>query len=87
MRLNDEQLIQRHIDPDWDRYPGGPADARLRDSGVPVWALVGHLRAVGDDLDQVAADYELPREAVDAALAYYRHHKSLIEARLLLNTA
>jgi len=86
-RLNEEQLIRRHIDPDWDRYPGGRADARLRDSGVPVWALVGHLRAVGNDVDRVAADYELPREAVDAALAYYRRQKSLIEARRLLNTA
>ena len=84
---DDEQLIERHIDPNWDRYPGGRADARLREFGVPVWALVGHLRAVGNDVDQVAADYVLPREAVDAALAYYRRHKDLIDARLLLNSA
>ena len=51
-----------------------------------MWALVGHLRAVCDDVDRVAADYELPREAVEAALAYYRRNKDLIDARLLLNT-
>jgi uncharacterized protein (DUF433 family) len=86
-RLDGEALIQRYIDPNWDRYPGGRADARLRDSGVPVWALVGHLRVIGNDADQLAADYELSREAVDAALAYYRRHHELIDARLLLNSA
>lgn len=86
-RLREEQLIRRYVDPNWDRYPSGRADARLRDFGVPVWALVGHLRAVGNDVDRVAADYELPREAVDAALAFYRRHKDLIDARLILNTA
>lgn len=85
-RPNEEQLIRQHIDPNWDRYPGGRADARLRDSGVPVWALVGHLRAV-NDIDQVARDYELSHAAVDAALAYYQRYKDLIDARLLLNTA
>jgi uncharacterized protein (DUF433 family) len=86
-RPNEERLIERYIDPSWDRYPGGRADARLRDSGVPVWALVGHLRAVNDDVARVVADYDLPREAVDAALAYYRRHRDLIDARLILNTA
>ena len=86
-RLSEEQLIRRYVDPKWDRYPGGRAHARLRDFGVPVWALVGHLRAVGNDVDRVALDYELPREAVDAALAFYRRNKELIDARILLNTA
>ena len=87
MKSGQDRLIERHIDPNWDRYPGGRADARLRESGVPVWALIGHLRAVENDVDRVATDYELPREAVQAALAYYRRHKALIDARLLLNTA
>ena len=82
-----DRLIGRHVDPNWDRYPGGRADARLLDSGVPVWALIGQLEADGGDLDRVAADYNLPREAVEAALAYYRRHRSLIDARILLNTA
>jgi uncharacterized protein (DUF433 family) len=87
MKLTDEKLIRQYVDPSWDRYPGGRADARLRDTGVPVWALIGHLQAVGNDFDRVAADYDLPREAVDAALAFYRRHKDLIDARLALNTA
>jgi len=35
----------------------------------------------------LARDYALPREAVEAALAYYRRNKEYIDARLLLNSA
>lgn len=85
--MDERELIDRYIDPDTDRYPGGRADARLREYGVPVWALIGQLQALDGDLDQLAEDYELPREAVDAALAYYRCNKEYIDARLLLNSA
>lgn len=85
--VDGQKLIERYIDPEWDRYPGGRADARLRDSGVPVWALVGQLQVLDDNVDQLAADYEIPREAVDAALAYYRRNKAYVDARLLLNRA
>ena len=84
--MSDEQeLIDRYVDTHTERYPAGPADARLREYGVSVWALVGHLHAVGGDVDKVAEDYLLPREAVEAALAYYGRYKKLIDARLLLN--
>ena len=86
-RVDEQQLIEQYIDQEWDRYPGGRADARLKGYGVPVWALIGQLRAIGGDLDQLAADYELPREAVEAALAFYRRNKQYIDARLLLNSA
>jgi uncharacterized protein (DUF433 family) len=85
--LTDEELIERYIDPEWDRYSSGRADARLKDYGVPVWALIGQLEAIGGNLDELAADYELPREAVDAALAFYRRNKKYIDARLILNSA
>jgi uncharacterized protein (DUF433 family) len=54
---------------------------------VPVWALVAQLRATGDDPDQLARDYGVPRETVEAALAYYRRNKKHIDARILLNSA
>lgn len=85
--MDEQHLIEQYIDPDWDRYPRGRADARLKDYGVPVWALIGQLRAIGGDLDQLARDYQVPREAVEAALAYYRHNQKYIDARLLLNSA
>ena len=84
---NEQDLIEKYIDLDTDRYPGGRADARLREYGVPVWALIGQLQAIGNDPDQLATDYELPREAVEAALAYYRRNKQYIDARIALNAA
>lgn len=59
----------------------GPADARLRTYGVSVWAIIGYLEAVHGDLARVAADYDIPLEAVQAAQAYYRRHKAVIDAR------
>lgn len=84
-RAAETELIERYIDTDWDRNPGR-ADARLRKYGVHVWALIGHLRVIDNDVDQLAHDYDLPREAVDAALAFYRRNRKYIDARLLLNS-
>lgn len=53
--------------------------------GVPVWILVGHMR--GESPAETAAAYELPMIAVEAALAYYRRRRELIDARLLINDA
>jgi len=79
--MPDDELIARYIELDpRHRWPGG---ARLRDSGVHVWALVGHWRYATDgNAAAVAHDYDLPEEAVRAALAYYERHKGAIDARL-----
>ncbi|HLH21205.1 MAG TPA: DUF433 domain-containing protein [Chloroflexota bacterium] len=77
-------LIARYIED--NPHAAGLDEARLIVSGVPVWALVGHWRAIGEDIAQVAHDYDLPDEAVEAALAYYRQHAALIDARILANT-
>ena len=63
-------LLSRYIEPNPSRP--GVEDARLADYGVPLWALVGHYHAIGEDVAQVARDYELPEGAVEAALVYYR---------------
>ena len=47
---------------------------------------IAHLRVAGDPL-RVAEDYEVPLEAVEAALAYYELHRYLIDARIALNDA
>jgi len=82
--MGDDDLIARYIEPNPHRP--GLDEARLVGWGVAVWALVGYLTAVGGDIAQVAEDYDLPREAVEAALAYYRRHKDLIDARIAANT-
>lgn len=83
--ISDTRLIERWIDPARE-YPGDP-EARIAGSGVHVWALVGHLRGAGWDPALTAADYELPVEAAQAALAYYHRHREVIDARLAANHA
>jgi uncharacterized protein (DUF433 family) len=85
MAISDQELIQKYIEP--NPYRPGPADARIVDYGVSVWALVGYWRVVGEDVARVAEDYELPREAVAAAIAYYRENSEAIESRLAANAA
>ncbi|MBI3978530.1 MAG: DUF433 domain-containing protein [Chloroflexi bacterium] len=83
--MRTEELIERYVEED-PRRPG-PAEARLRASSVPVWILVAQLDAANGDPARLAGDYHLPREAVEAALAYYRRHKRPIDARIALNAA
>lgn len=84
--MGDEQeLIARWIEQ--DPYRPGLGEARVIGYGVPVWALVGYRLMVEGDADRVAQDYDLPREAVVAALAYYRRHRAVIDARIAANAA
>ena len=79
----EQQLIERWIEPHpWKR---GVEEARLIDSKVSIWALMGYLRMVGGDVSAVAEGYNVPRDAVEAALAYYCQHRILIDARLAAN--
>jgi uncharacterized protein (DUF433 family) len=85
MAPQDAELIARYIEPNPHR--SGPQGGRLRGYGVAVWALVADWKGADGDAVQVASDYEVPQEAVEAALAYYRQHQDLIDARLALNEA
>lgn len=83
--MDEDQLIQHYIQ--LDPYLG-PAEARLRHTGQHVWAIIGDYRYVSDqDISAVARGYDIPVEAVQAALAYYRQHKCSIDARLEENEA
>lgn len=81
--VRDQELISRWIEP--SPYTSFDGEARIRETGIPIWALVGHLPAAGNDPAQVARDYELPKEALDAVIAYYRQHRAAIDARLAQN--
>ncbi len=83
--LTEDALIARFIVP----HPTRPGvdHAIVAGHGVSVWALVGYLRGTNVSVQQVAADYDLPIEAVEAAMAYYRRHKALIDSRLAINDA
>lgn len=80
-KLDDDRLIAEHVEYD-EQLKSGRGDARLRGSKVPVWAIVGYLRAV-PDADQVAKDYGIPVDEVRAAQAFYRRFPFDVDARLL----
>jgi uncharacterized protein (DUF433 family) len=59
-----------------------PAEARLVQSGTPIWSLIGYLIGVDWDRERTARDYDIPREAVDAAIAYYHEHEADLTPRI-----
>ena len=73
-------LIERHIEQDPSRP--GPADVRIIQYGVPVWRLIGSVHAVEGEAERVSHDYQIPVEAVEAAIIYYLRNKTAIDARL-----
>jgi uncharacterized protein (DUF433 family) len=83
--LTEDELIARHVELRPDRPWAG--EARLVESAISVWALIGYLRAVDGDHEKLARDYELSQEEVDAAVAYYKRNKCSIDARLAKNEA
>lgn len=78
--MNAIDLITHYIQE--NPYQPGAGGAILRDAGVSVWILVEAYRASGNDADQVAQAWNLPREAVEATLAYYAQHTAAVDARI-----
>lgn len=77
-----DALIAEHIEP----HPARDSltEARVKGKGVPVWALIARYRLTpgADAAERVACAYRVSDDAMAAALAYYRQHKSAIDARL-----
>lgn len=78
-----DDLIERFVAD--DPYHPGIADAVIAGSGVHVWAVVGAVMLRNTTVDEAADDYEIPQEAVLAALAYYRRHRLTILDRIAAN--
>ncbi len=74
-----EQFIE--LDPRRPRID----DARVEEYGIAVWEIVGRLEAAHGDVEAAAADYDLPPDAVRAALAYYKRYRDAIDARRAAN--
>ena len=60
----------------------GTGGARTKAEGVSVWVLIGYLEAMDGAIEQTAIDYELPPDAVRAALIYFHHNPDVIAARI-----
>ncbi len=54
---------------------------------VSVWVIVAQFALEKDNVAEVSGAYELPREAVEAAVAYYQQHQAEIDARIAANRA
>ncbi len=78
-----DALIAQYIEP----HPAKPglSNTRVNVRGVPVWALIGWLEDDYSNANQVARDYVIPYEEMEAAIAFYERHKAVIDARLILN--
>ncbi len=85
-KLSDDELIEKYVEP--DPNDDSPAFWRLKEEemGVPVWALIAVLADDESNAEQVAQDYRISPEAMDAALAYYRRKGRYIDAWNLLNS-
>jgi len=55
------------------------------DVAIPVWALAGYYQVVSVNLDRLAADYDIPREAAGVAIAFYEQHRAEIDDRIAQN--
>lgn len=81
-----DALIAAHIEPHGDPRKRDRGEYWLKERGVPVWAIIGYLQGGGEgDIDVVASDYGVSREAVEATIAYYERNKALVDARLMMN--
>lgn len=77
--------IIAHLEP--HPYRAGVEEWRLKERGVPVWAIIGALGPTADNVELVACDFGVSLESVEAARAYHRRHRELIDARLAANRA
>lgn len=82
---DDDALIDAYVEVD-PRRPD-PGEARLAGYGYPVWIVIDALAAADQDVIRVTRDYELPEDAVQAALAFYRRHREAIDAQARANAA
>lgn len=76
--VDQEQLIGDHVED--HPFRPGVEHAILKKHGYSVWILIDALQAAGGDPGQVAREYEIPLDAVIAAVAYYSRHREAIDA-------
>jgi hypothetical protein len=80
-----------------DKHRPGSSRGRLIAEQIPVWALIGYMGALAGTTEptaitdeviaQVAADYDISKVAMKAALLYYSEHRCAIDTLLEENAA
>ena len=77
----EQALIDRWIVPD----SLDPAQMRLAEYGIHLWAIIGASEGLDEYIQPVADMYAVPVDAVRAAHAYYRRHPLQIDAKIESN--
>lgn len=62
-----------------------PYEVIVGPHSVPVYALIGYLEVAKGDLCKVAEAYDVPLDAVKAAVVYYSRYPEIITARVDAN--
>jgi uncharacterized protein (DUF433 family) len=82
-----DALIAAYIEP----HAGKPGIAEYRlhveENGYPVWAIVAYMTITSDNTEQIAREYRISSDAVEAVHAFYSRHQEAIDARLAANRA
>ena len=79
----DQELVSHYIEVDPFR---GRANARVKDRGVRVWAIIAYLKGTNWDVSDAMRAYHLTPEMLEAAEAFYRLNRKYVDAKLLLNS-
>jgi uncharacterized protein (DUF433 family) len=74
------KLIEEHIETSPHGF--GVASACLKEYGTSVAAIIADLEAEQGDINQGAADFRVPVEAILAAVFFYWRHKDVIDAEI-----
>ncbi len=82
-KLSDDELIERYIEP--NPNTDHPAKWRLKERGVAVWAPATVSDSDWSNAAQMAEDYGVPLEAIEAVHACYRQNKAVVDAWNLTN--
>jgi uncharacterized protein (DUF433 family) len=83
-RLSDVDEAELDAMVEQDPRRPGRHNARMRDYGTHVWAIIAALQGTNWDIPRVASEYHMPEEAIRAAIRYYERNKEFIDAELLL---
>jgi hypothetical protein len=79
----DDALVDAMIEQDPSKP--GRHNARFKEYGTHVWAVLGVLRRTNGDIAATAHEWRMPEEAIRAAIRYHERHKELFDAYFLLD--
>ena len=79
----DDAALEAMVEPHPDK---GRPYARLVEYGTPIGVLINRMgEPTPENIARVAWEYQIPEEAVHAALRYYERNKKFVDAVIILH--